>query len=308
VFLTFAAVGVAPMAWNLQSNVLVLALVALGTAAAARGRWWPAAVLLAAPVFIKLWPLAWAAVVAAGRPRRLGPRLVATLAGLAAVPVLVAPPETVARVYGEWGHVLRLGQGLRWPGYRDLMTVWEQTGLPADPLVYRFAQLAGAGCVLVASLAAGRHARGERRGLAVGLAAWLCWQLLLGPGSERNTYGLIIPVIAWEVLRARRAGSGWGWPGVALAVVLLFSSGDIERVVGRKMPGAAAVLPAAVAGFAAWLVISGVRAAVGGRDERPVPGVVLGSRMPLSESPENRSGVVFGQEDHHRHHAPTNVG
>ncbi|MDB5311796.1 MAG: hypothetical protein JWO38_5998 [Gemmataceae bacterium] len=287
-FLTIAAAGVAPMAWNLQSNALVLALAALGTTAAARGRWWRAAVLLAAPVFIKLWPLAWAAVVAAGRPRRLGPRLAVALAALAAIPALAASPETAAGVYQEWEYVLRVGQGLRWPGYRDLLTVWDLTGVPVDPLVYQVVQFAGGCGVVIASLAAGRRPGCYRRGLAVGLGAWLCWQLLLGPGSERNTYGLVIPVMGWEVLRARRAGAAWAWPGGALAVVVLFSSGDVERVIGQYVPGSTAVLPAAVAVFAGWMVFDGVRSAAGGRGQQPTPALVSGPWTALSGAPEDR--------------------
>src|SRR5437870_1037474 len=74
----------------------------LGLSAAARGRWWPAALLLAAPAFVKVWPGLLAALVAAGRPRALAGRLAAAAAGLAAVPFLVAPAGYAAGVYRDW--------------------------------------------------------------------------------------------------------------------------------------------------------------------------------------------------------------
>ncbi|HEY3787840.1 MAG TPA: glycosyltransferase family 87 protein, partial [Urbifossiella sp.] len=184
IFLILSAVGVAPMAWNLQTNILILALISFGTASAARGQWWRAAFLLALPVFIKLWPVAWLAVVAAGRPRQLLPRSMAALAALAAIPFLMAAPDTALQVYRDWGSALNTGQAQRWPGYRDLITVFLEWDVAIDPAIYRIIQLAGAGLVLSAAFVSRHVSRSDRIGLSAGLAAWMCWQLLVGPGSE----------------------------------------------------------------------------------------------------------------------------
>ncbi|HXD89278.1 MAG TPA: glycosyltransferase family 87 protein [Urbifossiella sp.] len=256
-FLALSAIGVAPMAWNLQSNVLLLALVAYGTAAAARGNRMRAAFALVAPVFIKLWPAAWLVVVMVRRPRAMVIPVACAAAAFAALPFLVDAPNGAAQVYREWGESLGENHVQRWPGYRDAITVVNAAGIPIDPLTHRTAQFIGAAGVLAAAWSANRYS--PRRGLAVGLLAWMCWQLLLGPGSERNTYGMILPLIAWEALCARRSGGGWLFPATAMAIVFLFSSGDVERAVGRHAPWAAAILPAAVATFALGIALQALQ-------------------------------------------------
>lgn len=257
-FLALAAIAVAPMAWNLQSNIVLLALIAYGTAAAATGKWWTAAFALVTPVFIKLWPAAWLAVVVLGKPRSLGIRAIAAFAAFAALPLLSAPPERVVQVYSEWIASLSRNHGQRWPGYRDAITILNAVGLTANTSLYRLMQLTGGLAVLAAAALVRRTTASDRRGLAVGLLAWTCWQLLLGPGSERNTYGLVLPFMVWETLRMRRRGGFWLFPAAALAVVFLLNSGDVERALAKVIPGAAAILPAAVAVFPAGLAIAAV--------------------------------------------------
>ncbi len=253
-FLILSAVGVAPMAWNLQSNTLLLALLAYGTAAVARGEWWQAAFCLAAAVFIKLWPLAWIAVLVVRHSRQLGFPVAVVLTALTAIPFLAAPPDVVERAYREWWQALYASQTTRWPGYRDLITVWQLTGLPIRTAFYHLLQAAAGGGVLLISILASHRGKDLRRGLAVGFEVWLCWQLLLGPGSEQNTYGLILPFMGWETLRTRREGRVWLWPAAAFVGVLLFSSGDVERFVGRFLPGSTAILPLTVLAYAIWYV------------------------------------------------------
>lgn len=293
-FLGLAVLGAAPMAWNLQSNALLLALMALGAATAARGRWWLAALFLAAPVYIKLWPLAGVALIAAWRPSRLVPRLAVTLLGLAAFPMAFTAPAKVAQAYSEWWEVLQAGQGLRWPGYRDLLTVCETARLAVPPPLYRVAQAVGGGVALLASLIAYRRATGGRTGLEIGLAAWLCWQLLLGPGSERNTYGLIVPLMGWEALRAYRTGRRWLWPGVAFVAVLLFSSGDAERTTLRWLSGAEAVLPVSVAMFAVWVGWNRLRREGPAGAEASPAQTVLGPYAVQAEQLPSRSPTDLG--------------
>jgi hypothetical protein len=262
-FLDFSALGIAQTAWNLQSNVLLLALMVFGTTEVVRGRWWRAAFLLAAPIYIKLWPLAGVTLIAAW-PRPLVPRLIVALIAFAALPFLAASPETVLYDYREWETVLRLGQGLRWPGYRDLQTVCEEMGVAVKPRAYQVAQLLGGGLALAACLAAYRRAKPGQTGLEFALAIWLSWQLLLGPGSERNTYGLIAPFMAWEFVRGYLARRRWLVPGLCYAVIVLYSSGDAEKVTLKAFSGAEAILPIAVCVFAAWLVWHRFRPARGG--------------------------------------------
>ena len=74
-FLCLVLVGVVRSLWSGQSNLLIFSLVAQGAMAIADQRWWRAALLLAAPVHIKVWPLAAAGLLVACRPRPLAVRL-----------------------------------------------------------------------------------------------------------------------------------------------------------------------------------------------------------------------------------------
>ena len=71
IFLCLVLLGIVRSIWSGQSNLLVFALVALGVVAAADKRWWLAALMLAIPVHIKVWPLAAAGLLIACRPRHL---------------------------------------------------------------------------------------------------------------------------------------------------------------------------------------------------------------------------------------------
>ena len=85
-FLTLTLGGSAVGIWSGQSNALVLALVALGLAAVVRRRWWTASLLLAMPVFIKIWPLAIVLLLVACWPRQLTGRFIAACLVLALIP------------------------------------------------------------------------------------------------------------------------------------------------------------------------------------------------------------------------------
>jgi hypothetical protein len=288
-FLMLSAIGVAPMAWNLQSNVLVLVLIAFGTSAAARGSWWKAAFLLTAPVFIKLWPVAWLSIVVCTRPRQLGVRTAAAFAGFAALPFLTATSESVSRTYGEWLSVLQVGQGLRWPGYRDLVTILNVIGIDPGSTSYQLLQVSSGAVVLAVTLVAGRLANSYRHGLVVGLTAWMGWQLLLGPSSERNTYGMILPLIAWEAIRRTRTGRSGVPPLLAFVGILGLSAGEGERALGRFFAHSEAALPALVLGYLAWYAFEGARYLLMRRIEPVGTGIVFGPhRMAAAISPGSR--------------------
>ena len=126
VFLTLTLFGSIVGIWSGQSNALVLALIILGLAAVRRERWWTAALMLALPVFIKVWPIAIVLLLMVCWPRQLTGRLLAVCAVLALAPFLTRPPDIVAWQYREW-YVTLVGPLCdRWPGYRDAWTIWEQ--------------------------------------------------------------------------------------------------------------------------------------------------------------------------------------
>jgi hypothetical protein len=258
-----SAVGI----WSLQSNALVTASLALGLAAVLRQQWWKAAVFLAIPVFIKLWPMALVLLLMVYWPRRLLGRFAAVCLGLWLFPYLTRPPRIVQWQYREWYLSLTGPLQARWPGYRDAWTVWEQfcqlLGCRSDcelyHHVYTALSLAAAAGVLGWCLWQRRRLAGETdqgRGhlLMLMFSMWASWQLLLGPGTEQLTYGLIAPAASWAVLVsiAERRAVRVAW--TAWAMLAFLPSGDIERSLLSVFPLARGILPLGVVLFAAWLV------------------------------------------------------
>jgi hypothetical protein len=258
-----SAVGI----WSLQSNALVTALVVLALAAVLRRQWWKAAVFLALPVFIKLWPIAIVLLLMICWPRQLLGRFAAVCLGLWLFPFLTRPPRIVAWQYREWYLSLTGPLQARWPGYRDAWTLWEQFCRligqgPDHPFfhqVYTALSLTAAAGVLGWCLWQRRRLAGETdqgRGYLLMLifSMWSAWQLLFGPGTEQLTYGLIAPAASWAVLVsiAERRARRLVW--TAWAMLAFLPSGDVERTVLSIFPLARGLLPLGVVLFVAWLV------------------------------------------------------
>ena len=261
-FLGLALVGSILGIWALQSNAIVTALIALALAAIVRQRWWTASWLLAVPVFIKLWPIAIVLLLVVCWPRQLIGRLAAVGAALASIPFLTRPPNIVMWQYHQWYASLTGPLQGRWPGYRDAWTVWEQlcplVRCQADLAPYRHTymalQLLTAMAVLGWCFWQRRRVQSVGRLLTLILSMWASWQLLLGPGTEQLTYGIIAPSASWAVLvsfaekRAR-------WATVtAWAMLSLLPAGDIEQAAIAVCPGGKALLPLGVVLLVAWLV------------------------------------------------------
>ncbi len=266
-FLVLVAIGSAVGIWSLQSNALVTALICLGLAATLRHQWWKATLLLALPVFIKLWPMALVLLLIAYWPRQLLGRFAVICLALVMIPYLTRPPQIVAWQYREWYLSLTGPLQSRWPGYRDVWTMWEEfcrlLGHDPDQPFYHQAytalRLSAAIGVLGWCLWQGRrlaekgsglisapHGSGELaptpfpRGhlLLLILSMWVSWQLLFGPGTEQLTYGIIAPSASWAVLVSIAERRAVWLTCTAWAMLALLPSGDIERAVHGVFPGA----------------------------------------------------------------------
>jgi len=301
-FLTLALVGSVVGIWSGQSNAIVTAAIILALAAIVRQRWWAASILLAVPVFIKIWPLAIVMLLVVFWPRQLAWRFAVACAVLALVPFLTRPPSTVAWQYREWHDALTGPLQGRWGGYRDAWTIWGELSPPADgrlsdgatldanvtiwrqllpPVnrhVYMAIQLAAAWAVLAwcwwqrnretlsretvphetppygheGALGCGEES--SSRLLILILSMWVPWQLLLGPGTEQLTYGLIAPSASWAVMVSFKEKRARWLAVTAWAMLALLPSGDIENTVLLAFPAGRLLLPLGVVLFAAWLV------------------------------------------------------
>ena len=252
------AVSVLPSAHCLyasQTNLLVFSLVTFAAIAILDERWWLAVLLLAIPVHIKVWPLAGALLLAACWPRRLWWRLPVALAAVAALPLLAKPPAWVGDQYIQWYQYL-VGPSQNRHTYRDAWTIWELISAHVDPRLqpprwYAVLQLTAAAAALGLCLWQAKRASPQRQVLFV-LACWTSWQLVFGPGTERNTFALIAPLTSWAVVVAvleKRAP--WLMGLSFLLTVLAAAIGGGED----RFPWLQALHPVGIMLFFAWFLI-----------------------------------------------------
>ena len=254
-FLGLTLVGSVRGVWAGQNNALLFASAAFGMAAIARKRWWMASLLLALPVFIKVWPIALVLLLMACWPRQLIGRFVVAVAALALVPFLTRPPTVVLAAYHQWWEMLVSTGPVRWPGYRDAWTIWEQIVQPVSHLGYVAMQLGTAGLVLGWCLWQRRRTTSARQLLTLIMSIWVAWQLLFGPGTERLTYLIIAPMVAWALVTSYAERGGRMLSLVAWLMTGILGTGGAERALLPYFSAAPAILPAGVVVFVVWLVI-----------------------------------------------------
>jgi hypothetical protein len=253
-FLLLVLLGSARTIWSAQSNPLIFAAVAAAAIAILDRRWWLAAVLLAAPVHIKVWPLAAALLLIACWPRQLGWRFAVALLILAAVPLLTKPPAVVWARYHDWytamtGPMLQIRHE-----YRDAWTIWELIA-PVDLGAYLLLQLSTAVGALSLCLWQKRRLRSTAKLLTFVLGIWTAWQLVFGPGTERNTFGLIAPLTAWATVVAIVEHHGRVWMLAAIFFMDVLAIGQVERALAQICPDVPeAAHPLGALLFASWLI------------------------------------------------------
>jgi len=260
----FVAAAAVPSAHGLltsQTNLLIFALAAFAAIAVLEGRWWRASFLLAVPIHIKVWPIAGAMLMAACWPRKLAGRLVAAVAAVAALPLLVKPAGWVAMQYVSWFEHL-LGPAQKRHTYRDVWTMWELIGKSLTSDSYQVSPKSYAVLQLAAALAAFalclrqvlRGVSAERKLLTV-MVAWTVWQLLFGPGTERNTFGLIAPLSSWGLVVCLTSGK-YRWLMLGSYVAMFVgSSGYLEAVMRQMSPWCEILHPVGVFGFLVWFAL-----------------------------------------------------
>ncbi len=298
-FLALAAAGALRGLWNNQSNALNVGLLLLAASALARAvgseasrgpeeasrerqrpegtrarRWWRAALLLAAPVCLKLTPLAPALLLCALWPRRLAWRFGLAVAAGFLLPFLTRSPAAALDQYAEWVDHLQQSTGERWLGFRDGWTFWLAVrhlagGLagpfeichPIDIPTYRLVQGLSVPAVLAWCL--WQRRRGRRLGLGEGwlvhvtLAAGLAWLMLFGPAVEHATYVFLTPALVWAVVQREVWPRGRGLLLAAFVLVMGLGWGAVGRLATEAWPAGGplllAALPLGSALFALWL-------------------------------------------------------
>ena len=241
-----------------QTNLLVFSLVAFATIAILDERWWLAALLLGFAVNIKIWPLAGALLLAACWPRRLAWRLPITVATVAALPFLVKPPAWVCHEYCQWYRNLVGPEQIR-HAYRDAWTIWELISSPVNPRLYAALQLTTAAATL--GLCLWQASRTPERRVLFVLVGWTSWQLLFGPGTERNTFALIAPLTSWALVVAGLERRAFWLMAVSFLLTILAAIGWVEDVY----PWLRTLHPFGVGLFFAWFLWWNYSEAINGR-------------------------------------------
>ncbi len=231
-----------------------------------RGRWWNAAVLLAAPVCLKLTPLAPALLLCALWPRRLAGRFALAVVVGFLVPFLTRPPDVVLWHYREWLDHLVDSSKERWLGFRDGWTVWlvlrqmleGKAGLPPlqepmDSVVYRVLQLLAAAAALGWCLLQRRADASPRRLVTVTLAMGMAWLMFFGPAIEHATYVFLAPLVTWGWLKRNSWPRGRVLIDAAFLLVMVLGWGAITRPLVQSVPLLLAALPLGTLLFALWL-------------------------------------------------------
>jgi uncharacterized membrane protein YozB (DUF420 family) len=230
-----------------------MAMLVGAAAAIVERRWWLAALLITVPVYIKVWPLAAALLLIACWPRPLAGRFGIACAGLGLAPFCVKNWSWVAQSYSAWFGALTGPVMQTRHIYRDFWTIWEQF-VPVQPQAYLAVQLTTALLLLAGCLWIRRRAASERITLTLVLGLWAAWQLLFGPGTERNTISLIAPLTSWGLIAAHAERRRWGWMLTAFTLLTVFSFGLFERSVQNHFPAVVAALPVGVLAYLAWLM------------------------------------------------------
>lgn len=195
-----------------QTNGLLLGLLLHGVVAAMRGRGPAAGATLAGGTVIKVYPLALGLLLGVLQPRRVLPWLALALVVLFGLPFLLQEPGWV------WGQHRALVELLAAEdrtqdlanAYRDLRLVTAAMGMPMGDGPFRaLGGLAGLGIAVLCW-------SGRRRGWSMpfthqlAFSLTMCWFMLLGPSTEKATYILLGPTLAWGLLAAMRARSAGG--------------------------------------------------------------------------------------------------
>ena len=188
--------------YNSQANLMMLASLLLGVAAAADGKWNRAAAWLAWATLVKGYPMALALLLAALFPRRFAPRFLFALGVGLLLPFAMQRPAFVQAEYASWcTHLFDSTQIMR----ERVRTVDWLAMIYYRPLSERgfFALEVGGGLLVLArSLWERKRTSDPRAWLATTFDWFALWVVLLGPATEGCTYIVFAPTAAMAVVRA----------------------------------------------------------------------------------------------------------
>ncbi|MCH9726074.1 MAG: DUF2029 domain-containing protein [Planctomycetes bacterium] len=255
-FLILCLAGCTRAVWSAQSNSLVFALAVFAVVALKKERWWAAAFILAAAVHIKLWPVALALLLMARFPRQLGLRFTTACALLVIPPFFTRPFPVVIQQYQDW-YALLTGpyRTLRQAGLRDAYTIAEHFGTYVDDRVYTLLQLGLAGLALLWCLRLAKISNSTETYFTGVLTSWVCWQLLVGPGTERLTFLLAAPIASWALIVSYKERCHPLLASIAWLMLIPLGTGGVERLLLPVVGWSPTILPLGIIPLMVWQTV-----------------------------------------------------
>jgi hypothetical protein len=236
---------------------------------AERGALWRAAICAALAVALKPLAVVLVLLLAAVYPRVLW-RMACALAALFLMPFLFQHADYVWRQYAAVPAMLaaRAGQPEGWQ--QHVFGLLDKLGWTATDTQQTI--IRGVSAVFVLFLCWRVRHRAPRMGVALSIYALAtCYILLLGNGTERNTYAMLTPVIGLALAAAWDARDR-GLLGLMSAVISLHL---LSHTLQRAYPQTALAMlkPAACVVVAAWLVWTALRAPLEASGRAQPPGI-----------------------------------
>lgn len=189
-----------------QANPLVVGLLMFATAAVRVERWNIAALCVALPAFIKIYPLAVGMLICVVAPRRFGWRLLLALLLLAVAPFLFQHWSYVSDQYHAWIETRIADNRIHYPEKYLPIDLWFLLHwvcrLPIQPWFYSAIQ-AGTGAAMALLGVWGRWKNWNIGRSLIGLFfLGSVWMPLCGPATESHTYLLMAPALVLALVRS----------------------------------------------------------------------------------------------------------
>jgi Glycosyltransferase family 87 len=191
---------------NGQANIIIIVLLLVATGAVSQSRWFLCAFCAAFAVYWKIYPIAFALLLALVFPKKLIFRILLVLIGLFVVSLFLQKPSYVLQQYGDW--LVNLASDRRraheyYGRWRDFYLLLRLIGIPISPMWWTIVELA-AGVIAAGICFLGTIRRWPLVTLVFGaMSLAIVWMLLFGPATEAATYALIAVPSAYLLI------SGW---------------------------------------------------------------------------------------------------
>ena len=244
-----------------QATMIMVGLMMVATVAISQDRWWLAGGLMAGATLIKVYPIAFAAVLAVVFWRQFSWRFAVCLAVGLLLPIFAQSPEYAFDQTLKWFGQLLAGAEINRERLKSLDGLLEILGLSLPRNVFLgLGAFAGLGVLVVTWV---YHVRAAKRAetLSISLAWYIAWVLLFSPATEPVTFSILAAAIAWAIIVAFRRPGAWIDRGILAVSLFLIGpiQTDLVGKAGREWGGSFAAPTWGTLLFVAWLTMELVR-------------------------------------------------